>query len=72
MAPVFFASRRLLGMNRGDVMAVMTVMDDLMMHHLMVHRCRVLGVSGGDGNGDDGDGGEAEQELAHDALKYGF
>jgi len=56
-------------MNRRDVMAVMTVMDDLMMHHLMVHRCRVLGVSGGDGNGDDGDDGEAEQKLAHDALK---
>jgi hypothetical protein len=58
-------SRRLLGMND-----VMTVMDDLVVH-LVVNLVmdRLLRLSGGNGNGDDGDGGEAEQKLAHDALK---
>lgn len=55
-------------MNRRDVVAVMTVMDDLMVH-LVVNRRVLLGMSGGSGNGEDGDGGEAEQKLTHDALK---
>jgi hypothetical protein len=55
-------------MNRRDVVAVVTMMDDLMMH-LVVHRRMLLSVSGGSGNGEDGDGGEAEQKLTHDALK---
>jgi hypothetical protein len=54
--------------DRRDVVVVVTVMDDLMVH-LVVNRRVLLSVSGGSGNGEDGDGGEAEQKLTHDALK---
>jgi hypothetical protein len=54
--------------DRHDVMGVVAMVDDLMVH-LVVNRRVFLGVSGGNGDGEDGDGGEAEQKLAHDALK---
>jgi hypothetical protein len=47
-----------------DVVMVAMV-NDLMVHLVVNH----FGVSGGNGDGEDGDGGEAEQKLAHDALK---
>jgi len=52
----------------NDDVVVVAMVNDLMVQ-LVVNRRVFLSLSGGNGDGEDGDGGEAEQKLAHDALK---